>query len=216
MVSHWLSVCRTSVCHLSVRPYFHSQTINWVDVNGFSPNLVYALILWKSGSGLLMSKYRPFLPAMRLYFHFRMITLLSINGFSPNLVCASILRRSGLGLLKGKYCKFSTELSARDTSIFSFLDNNFKKYQWIFTKLSVCIGRAPENRKIAILDWKKRILDRFQTPQNANNSVQQVCALNPIFHQPTNFMNQWCLKNHKRSSMPKLTTSAHLLNAILW
>ena len=34
---------------------------------------------------------------------------------------------------------------------------------------------------------KLRILDRFQTPQNANKSVQQVCALNPIFPQPTNF-----------------------------
>ena len=32
---------------------------------------------------------------------------------------------------------------------------------------------------------KIRILDRFQIPQNANNSVQQVCALNPIFS-PTN------------------------------
>ena len=32
---------------------------------------------------------------------------------------------------------------------------------------------------------KIRILDRFQTPQNANNSVQQVCALNSIFS-PTN------------------------------
>ena len=34
---------------------------------------------------------------------------------------------------------------------------------------------------------KIRILDRLQTPQNANNSVQQVCALNPIFPQPTYF-----------------------------
>ena len=34
---------------------------------------------------------------------------------------------------------------------------------------------------------KLRILDRFQTPQNANKSVQQVCALNPILTQPTNF-----------------------------
>ena len=32
---------------------------------------------------------------------------------------------------------------------------------------------------------KIRILDRFQTPHNANNLVQQVCALNPIFS-PTN------------------------------
>ena len=32
---------------------------------------------------------------------------------------------------------------------------------------------------------KIRILDQFQTPQNANNLVQQVCSLNPIFS-PTN------------------------------
>ena len=44
-----------------------------------------------------------------------------------------------------------------------------------------------ENRKNSRSGPKLRILDRFQTPQNANKSVQQVCALNPIFPQPTNF-----------------------------
>ena len=39
----------------------------------------------------------------------------------------------------GKYRQFLTELSARDRSIFSFLDDNFTKFQWIFTKLGVCI-----------------------------------------------------------------------------
>ena len=39
----------------------------------------------------------------------------------------------------GKFRKFLTELSARDRSVFSFLNDNFRKYQWIFTKLSVCI-----------------------------------------------------------------------------
>ena len=47
--------------------------------------------------------------------------------------------------------------------------------------------RAPENRKNSPSGLKLRILDQFQTPQNANKSVQQVCALNPIFPQPTNF-----------------------------
>ena len=47
--------------------------------------------------------------------------------------------------------------------------------------------RARENRKNSRSGPKLRILDRFQTPQNANKSVQQVCALNPIFPQPTNF-----------------------------
>ena len=32
---------------------------------------------------------------------------------------------------------------------------------------------------------KLRILDRFQTAKKANNSVKQVCTLNPIFS-PTN------------------------------
>ena len=49
------------------------------------------------------------------------------------------------------------------------------------------IYRAPENWKNSRPGPKLRILDRFQTPQNANKSVQQVCALNPIFPQPTNF-----------------------------
>ena len=72
-------------------------------------------------------------------FHFRMITSVNINGLSPNLVCALILWRSGLGLLLGKFRQFLTELSARNTPIFSFPDDNFSKHQWIFTKLGMCI-----------------------------------------------------------------------------
>ena len=41
-----------------------------------------------------------------------------------NLVCALILWRSGLGLLMGKFRQFFTELSARDTLLFSFPDDN--------------------------------------------------------------------------------------------
>ena len=69
-------------------------------------------------------------------FHFRMS---NISGFSPNLVCALILWRSGLGLLMGKFRQILTELSARDMPIFSFLDDNLSKRQWIFTKLGMCI-----------------------------------------------------------------------------
>ena len=39
----------------------------------------------------------------------------------------------------GKFRQFLTELSARDTSIFSFPDDTLSKLQWIFTKLSMCI-----------------------------------------------------------------------------
>ena len=34
---------------------------------------------------------------------------------------------------------FLTELSARNTSVFYFQDNNLSKPQWIFTKFDVCI-----------------------------------------------------------------------------
>ena len=40
----------------------------------------------------------------------------------------------------GKFRQFLTELSARDTPIFSFPDDNFSKHQWIFTKLGMCIA----------------------------------------------------------------------------
>ena len=32
-----------------------------------------------------------------------------------------------------------TELSALDTPIFTFVDDNLSKHQWIFTKLGMCI-----------------------------------------------------------------------------
>ena len=59
--------------------------------------------------------------------------------------------------------------------------------RWSSTKIVQAICRAWENRKNSRSGPKLRILDGFQTPQNANKSVQQVCALNPIFPQPTNF-----------------------------
>ena len=40
----------------------------------------------------------------------------------------------------GKFRQFLTELSAHDRAVFSFPDDNFSKYQWIFTKLGVCIN----------------------------------------------------------------------------
>ena len=40
----------------TIRLYFHFRMITWVTVSGFSPNSVCALILWRSGFGLLMDK----------------------------------------------------------------------------------------------------------------------------------------------------------------
>ena len=39
----------------------------------------------------------------------------------------------------GKFCQFFRELSAQDMPVFSFPDNNLRKYEWIFAKLGMCI-----------------------------------------------------------------------------
>ena len=66
----WFHVGCSCVCpsvSLSVHPLvvlpsvFRFQMITWVNFNGFSPNLVWALILWRSGLGLLMGKFRQIL-----------------------------------------------------------------------------------------------------------------------------------------------------------
>ena len=73
------------------------------------------------------------------YICFQMITWEKVKWFSPNLVCALVLWRSGLGLLMGKFRQFLTELSAGNTSGFSLPDDSIVTYQWIFTKLAMCI-----------------------------------------------------------------------------
>ena len=60
MVSHWLFVFHLSV-HLYVCLYLCFQMITLVNINGFSTNLVYTLILWSSSFWLLMGKFCQFL-----------------------------------------------------------------------------------------------------------------------------------------------------------
>ena len=53
------AVFRVSV-RLSISPHFRFWMLTWVNINGFTPNLVYALILQRSALGLLMGKFRQF------------------------------------------------------------------------------------------------------------------------------------------------------------
>ena len=89
----------------SVCPYFHFRMIAWVNVNEFSPNLIYALIVWGSGLGLQMGKFWQFLTEIfacdMSLFSFLDDNLSKCQWISPNLVCALILWRSCLGLLMG-------------------------------------------------------------------------------------------------------------------
>ena len=43
------------------------------------------------------------------------------------------------GIADGRITSIFDELSARDTSVLSFPNDNFSKYQWIWTKRGVCI-----------------------------------------------------------------------------
>ena len=79
----------------AIRPYFHFWMITSVNINGFSPNLMCALILWSPGLGLLMGKFRLFLTELSTrntsIFPFLDDNFSNIYEFSPNLVCALIL-----------------------------------------------------------------------------------------------------------------------------
>ena len=78
--------------------------ITWVNINGFLPNFVSALILWKSGFGLLMGKFCHFLTELsvnKLLFSFtfmndnkgkyqQIFTKFSMNNFhqiSHGVIC---------------------------------------------------------------------------------------------------------------------------------
>ena len=60
----------------------------------FTPNLVYAFILWRSGLGLLLGDFHQFLTELfaldKSAICFRMETSVNMNKFSPNLLCALI------------------------------------------------------------------------------------------------------------------------------
>ena len=123
-----------SVCP-SIRPYFYFLV--FFTKLGMCFDIVE--VWFGIANGQISSIFDRVIGPQHVWFSFTDDNCVNINGFSPNLVCTLILWRSGLGLLMGKVRQFLTELSAHDTSDFSFLDNNLSKSQWIFTKLYMCI-----------------------------------------------------------------------------
>ena len=133
MVSRRSPVCPSvwpSVRLSSVRPCIRFRTITWVNTSGFPPNLVCALILWRSGLGMLMG-FRQCLTELPVrempVFSFLDDNLIIINGFSPNLVCALILCKASLGLLMAKVVNFWGSYLPETCLYFRW---------WIFTKLA--------------------------------------------------------------------------------
>ena len=85
-------------------------------------------------------------------------------------MCALILWKSALGLLIGKFCLFLTELSAWNTSIFYFQENNLCKSHWIFTKFNMCIYIVEICFWIAHLQISS-IFDRVLCPDHDKGGV---------------------------------------------
>ena len=124
----WFHVGRPLVC-LSIRFWFPDDNLSkhqWIFTKlGMCIDIVET---WFGiANGQISSIFDGVICLTRPYFRFRTITWVNNKGFSPNLLYALTLRRSGLGLLKGKCRQIFMELSARDTPIFSFPDDNLSK-----------------------------------------------------------------------------------------
>ena len=102
-------------------PCLHLRMILIVIIDGFSPNLVCALILWRSTLGMLMGKFCLFLTSSHL----------------PGTLWLFIPRHT---IVAGYYgFTLVVHESVHSSVRFSFPDDNLSKRQWIFTKLGMCI-----------------------------------------------------------------------------
>ena len=138
------------VVHPSV---FHFQMI-WVN-NGFSPNLVYALILWRFGLGLLMGKFRQKFYGVFCPSHVHIFV--SINSgkhqwiFIKLGMCIDIVEigletwyvhwycGDWFGIANGQISSVWQSCLPKTRPHFHFSDDNFSKCQGILTKLGTCI-----------------------------------------------------------------------------
>ena len=115
-----------------------------------------------------------------------MITLINISGFGFTKkigICIAIIKIR-FGIANWQISSFLTELSIRDA--FSFPDDNFGKYQQIFTKLAMCIDIVEilfgiANGKLSsILDSYLSVTHpyfSFRTINSNRVSPNLICAL---------------------------------------
>ena len=118
--------------------------------------------------------------------------------FTRLVIC--ILQRSALRLLMGK-SSILTELSARNTSIFYFQDNNLCKSQWSFTKFGVCIDIMKSCLWIAHGQISS-MSDRVICPRHDNGGVLSFHVL--FIHRMPCAITQQCVYGLGFKQMRKL------------
>ena len=102
------SVClsvRQSSDHPSIRAsVFYFRMITWVNIIRFSPDLVCALILWRSELGLLMGKFHQILTELSAggIFLFPDNNLCKSQGIITKLVTCIDIKETWLGIANGQ------------------------------------------------------------------------------------------------------------------
>ena len=91
----------------TTRLYFCFCAITWLNINGFSPKFVCALILWRSGLGLKMGKWRQLLTELSAcymsIFSFPDNNLSKCQWIFTKLGMCIDINRGGWRLLMGKF-----------------------------------------------------------------------------------------------------------------
>ena len=128
--------------------------------------------MWRSGLGLLMCKFCPFLMELSVlthpYFCVQMITSVNVHVFSSNLLYALILWRSGLALLMDKFCHFGRVICLpQDRSgVLSFhilTAACFSELKYTIFTLSIRTDKPLHTVKTLITGHKMRHLFRVYT-----------------------------------------------------
>ena len=154
--------------------YFSFWMITSVNINGLSPKLVCALLIWRSGSRFLMGKFHLFLTELSAcnisLFSFWGNNLRKSQWIFTKLDMWIHIVEIWFGVANGQISQLLTNLSACNTFVFSFKDNNFSKSQRIFTKLDKCIDIVEV--WFGIANWQiSSIFDRVICPQQDNVGV---------------------------------------------
>ena len=111
--------------HVSVHPSVH---ISFPDDNLSKYQcfhaMVYALILWRSGFGLLMGKFRRFLTALSAH-HTSLFSFPDNNLCKYQWICIKLLTcidilKTWFGIAYGHISSVLTELSARNTKVVGY------------------------------------------------------------------------------------------------
>ena len=113
--------------HVSVRPsvvrpsVFRFKMITWVNINGFSPKSVCALILWRFDFGLLMGKFCLIFTELSCWetpiFSFPDNNLSKCQGSLTKFGICIWIKDILFGNANGQISTILTELSARDTIV---------------------------------------------------------------------------------------------------